>query len=984
MCRTLLNSAILSLMVIPCAHSQTPPRPATANPQSTSVLTTAEEISLDLIVRDKKGRRVSDLKPSDIQITDDGSPVKVSDLRLVSASSDHMVTLLFDRLEPGPARSARAAAFTILKMAPANGIAFTVLKVDARLRLFQEFTTDREALKNAVEAATGAPKTDPQKKSSAAEQMLLTAAAGSMDSQDRVKAQITLAALQESQRIVEDQHARPSLAGLLALARAERKLPGRKTIIYFAQGLQADSNSRDLVRSIIGTANRAGVSIYSIDANALDEKGTEAMMAGLALSNASAAGRSGLGGVPASSSRAPPPIDTTPPGMKTMAQEQMARIEISGRSVSQNALAELSAGTGGMYIATTDQIRKPIRRMIEDMSTYYEVSYAPSIQKYDGRFRSVSVNPTRRGLVIQARTGYFALPPASPVGIRPFEASLLKVLSEPQPPTELQFRSEVLRLGKMPDGNASSLILEVPLSDVDIHPDPNTNLFSVHLSMLARIKDKSGTVIDTFSEDLPRHGALEAQERARSEIVTFERHFTAAPGQYTLETAVIDRNSGNAGAQRMNFEIPPEVANGPAISDVSLVRRTDGFNADADPFEPLQFEARKVIPNISGRVPPDASDISLFFLLHPDPHASSKPKLEIEVRKDGEPIGRVPLQVAVGNGQGPIPYMASIRSTSLPGGTYEAVVILTQGGQRAERSTSFTLAGPDLASSTVGSHEMPGAAIRAGNASVSDSDTAVLGNPPPLHQRLEIVPHRGDTLISPPEDAQALIESARERAMDYSAALPNFSCLEVTGRFIDPSGADRWRHKDTIAEILRYHDNTEQRVTLEVNGIRSQVAREDLKGTISHGEFGGLLNSVFNPSAKADFQWKETDTLGTGTVQVFTYRVALRNSTFMITADNGRRLKVGFHGLVYIDSATRGVRRLTLEADGIDPEFPIHAASFMVDYDYLAIGDHDYLLPITGQVKVTQGKRTHVLNEMEFRDYRRFAAESSLRFDASK
>jgi len=35
-----------------------------------------------------------------------------------------------------------------------------------------------------------------------------------------------------------------------------------------------------------------------------------------------------------------------------------------------------------------------------------------------------------------------------------------------------------------------------------------------------------------------------------------ERHFTAVPGQYLLETAVLDHNSGKVGAQRLTFDIP--------------------------------------------------------------------------------------------------------------------------------------------------------------------------------------------------------------------------------------------------------------------------------------------------------------------------------------------------------------------------------------------------------------------------------------------
>ena len=156
-----------------------------------------------------------------------------------------------------------------------------------------------------------------------------------------------------------------------------------------------------------------------------------------------------------------------------------------------------------------------------------------------------------------------------------------------------------------------------------------------------------------------------------------------------------------------------------------------------------------------------------------------------------------------------------------------------------------------------------------------------------------------------------------------------------------------------------------------------------MKGTVTHGEFGGLLDAVFSPQAKADFHWKETDVLGNGAVQVFTYKVALDHSQFSIRGSNNRLIKTSFHGLVYIDGATYGVRRLMLEAEGIPRDFPTKSAQITVDYDYVAITGHDYLMPATGVMKVVRGKRVE-LNEMEFRDYKKYGAESSIRFETPK
>jgi hypothetical protein len=231
---------------------------------------------------------------------------------------------------------------------------------------------------------------------------------------------------------------------------------------------------------------------------------------------------------------------------------------------------------------------------------------------------------------------------------------------------------------------------------------------------------------------------------------------------------------------------------------------------------------------------------------------------------------------------------------------------------------------------------------------------------------------------------QSIVEDARQRATSYGRSLPNFMCVEVTDRSIDPSGNGRWHRKDSMAELLRYLNNAETRTTLEVNGKASTLTRTDMEGThgtLSQGEFGGILNSVFEPSAKAEFQWKEAAAIGSETVQVLSYRIKHENSSWGLEGNNNWKEYPAFHGLIYVDAATKGVRRITMEADDLPPTFSIHSASMAVDYDYIAIGTHDYLMPIRGTVNLTKGKHEAVLNEMEFRNYRRYGSATKILFN---
>jgi len=1002
--------ALLALiLLVPQGYAQTAPSsvPAPPTPASTTstpvdrsqgtpatkaetptIITNVEEVTLDLVVHNKKNKPILDLKAEDIAVMDNGSAVRLSDLRLVTgaSSAEHSVTLVFDRLAPSAAKNAHDIATKILKMSPANGFSFSVLNVGGRLRLFQQFTSDRVAVETAIGVATEKDNGNKEDASALPEKNLIAVVQTGTDSsgarvstKDRNAARIMLASLQESQRIVQDQHCVPSLASLLALARTQRQIAGRKVVIFFAQGLMVDSNTRDMLRSVVGAANRSGVTIYAVDTNAIDEQAGEGLIASAAIGGATAAARMNPTPTTSGSGAAMQPLPQLPPGMQAQISDTMDQIEFEGLSGYRNPLAELAGSTGGAYIVPTDSLKKPLQQLFEDMTTYYEASYVPPIKEYDGKFRPVAVKPVRSGLKIRSRAGYFALPPGPGSGMKPFEAPLMKLLSESQLPSDLKFHSAVLRLGVLPDGNKNVLVIEVPEAELETRDDPNSNLYSVHLSIVAQIKNKAGEVIEHFSEDVPRHASLDSKGTAGSELITMQRPFLADPGAYVVEAAVLDRNSQKAGAQRLEFEIPSE-SSGPSLSDVTMVQRIEPSPAEIDSTEPMRYGTGKVVPSVSGNVPHGVKNISFFFVIHPDPDSAEQPRLEMEVLKSNEQIALLPMQLRKTAGPVSIPYLASIQSASLSSGDYEVIERLMQNGKTAEHAVAFRIEGPELASATA-----PESAT-----SKAPSDDAEVASQPELpgtdghrgrHLLISSLPD-GAVPAPSPDQIESVVASSRKRALDYTETLPNFICVEATSRSVDQSGNGNWKHRDSLAELLTYHNGQESRTTLQVNGKRSSLNRADLNSTwpISVGEFGALLKLVFSPSSKTVFQWKEAATLGdgSGTVEVLSYRVAHENATIDLSEGNNS-LGVGFHGLVYIDGATSGIRSITVEADGLPRSFAMHAVAMTVDYDYVAISARDYLLPVRSTVSLQRGRKEIELNEISFRNYRRFASRTKIK-----
>lgn len=947
--------------------------------ETPTIESNVDEVSIDMVVHNKKNKPVLDLKPQELSVTDDGMTAKIADLRLISGKTDaaeQRITLLFDQLDPSAATNAHNIATKILKMVPERGFELSVLNVSGRLHLFQEFTSDRDLLKKALALVTGDNAKLVADAVGASEKRLVSIAQKGADPsgaqvsvQQRDAGKIMLSSLEQSQQIVQDQHTQPALAGLQALARTQQRMSGRKVVIYFSQGLQPDSNTADALRSIAAAANRSGVSIYVINANGLDMRDYQKLVQTMA-----------IGGAMTARTMNPTPTAATATGpivgqaswIDKAVGSQLDRFETDGLEGHHDPLSGLAMNTGGSYIGANDNFRKPMKQMLDDLSTYYELSYVPPARDYDGKFHAVKVNPTRGGLRIRSRAGYFALPPNNESVVRPFETPILKALTEAQLPADLKLQSRILQLGNLSEGNTNSLIVEVPISELEMRDDANTNLFSLHASLVAQIKNQAGTVVQHFSEDVPKRSNLDSKETARAGFVTLQRHFSLAPGQYVLETAVMDRFSGKMGAERQNFQVT-SVPDGPSLSDVALVRRMDPYSEESDAFEPLRYKHSRIVPNVSGEVVPGTKDISLFFLVHADTDVSTPAMLEMQVLRNGSLIGQIPLQLPKESAGEAVPYLASIKASSLPPGNYQVTETFTQGGRVSERSANFRIGGPELASAA-----MPAAQPQANDVeAITDANLEAARIATHQAQHLVITALPPDAAGRPSnEEIENILSGARKHALSYSKGLPNFLCVEMTDRSIDPSGNGKWKHKDSFAELLRYRDSQESRTTLSVNGQRSDAKREDMNGPLSLGEFGGALSMVFNPSSKADFQWKETDALATGTVQVFSYRVAKANAS-MGLQDSSGKIYSGFHGLVYVDSATLGVRRVTLEADDL-ADFSIHAASVAVEYDYVAVGAHDYLMPVRGTISLHKGRHEADLNEIVFQNYKRYASQAKI------
>ena len=283
------------------------PSPARAQQTSGStVKTTVDEVLLDLIVRDKKGKPVTDLKPADITVLDNGAKQTLTLLSPGQRLRSHQHEWREDRARPaaasaardpglrgdGRSRPAQVGAYRRTRShqrRPAGtNVFYAVVAINTQLIVLQQFTRDKAALTKAIEHATGGlggPGMASESDAILAELKRNLAARTAQSGTDVLAAASQTASQPVAERLsgtgcetgvrharhaahgcaVTAQGTRLTLTALRALVEGQRSIPGRKSVIYFTSGMYLTPELDVPFRNLMSTANRDNVTFYSVD-----------------------------------------------------------------------------------------------------------------------------------------------------------------------------------------------------------------------------------------------------------------------------------------------------------------------------------------------------------------------------------------------------------------------------------------------------------------------------------------------------------------------------------------------------------------------------------------------------------------------------------------------------------------------------------------------------------------------------------------------
>jgi hypothetical protein len=226
------------------------------------------------------------------------------------------------------------------------------------------------------------------------------------------------------------------------------------------------------------------------------------------------------------------------------------------------------------------------------------------------------------------------------------------------------------------------------------------------------------------------------------------------------------------------------------------------------------------------------------------------------------------------------------------------------------------------------------------------------------------------------------ITKAREAAFAYSETLPNYLVQQITTRYQSDRPKEGWTAQDIVTADLTYQDGRESYKNIKVGNKSVNKSMEEIPGGArSTGEFSTMLEQLFENGA-ARFRPAGQETIHNRPAYRYNFEITRELSRWRIETTS-QLYYPAMKGSVWIDKETSRVLRIEQQGKPMPALFPFDTIESTADYDFIRLGTSGpYLLPVEAEVLMCQrGTSICSRNKIEFRNYRKFGAESDITFE---
>jgi hypothetical protein len=224
----------------------------------------------------------------------------------------------------------------------------------------------------------------------------------------------------------------------------------------------------------------------------------------------------------------------------------------------------------------------------------------------------------------------------------------------------------------------------------------------------------------------------------------------------------------------------------------------------------------------------------------------------------------------------------------------------------------------------------------------------------------------------------ATIDAVRDYALNYTKRLPNYTCTLTTRQTSRPLVTnDLGIQVNVTEEELGFVDSKEIRRITRIDGQPAGMSR---------GEFGNLLDIIFEPATGADVRWNRAATLEKRKkVDVLAFHVPQARG-YLFKRSGGRGdIRVPFEGFVYADAKTHEVLRIQMKCTMIPDNSEIRVFELTLDYKGTQVAGHEFVMPSDFTLHyMNSAEDCQHTNEGRYSACRQFSADATVRFEGEK
>jgi len=599
-----------------------PGSPQSSKQSPVSVLRTSSDlVRIDVEVTDKSGKPIKGLRADQFVVTDNGKRQDISsfsyaDIESIEAAGEEdakpvvvpvdnegpnapsaeaisdqlrdrrLIVLFFDltSMQTDDLIRAHDAAQKFVKQQMTKADVVAVVAFSTRITVLANFTNDRATINKAIAQLTANSSSD------LASPLYAAAENGEYDVQE-----YTGAAFTPDETEFNVFNTDQKLAAVEGLANVLGGIPGRKALVEFTGGItQTGEENRTQLRAATDAANRADVSIYSIDSRGLF---------------------------------------AVPPGGDTTTNSATGTSMFTGASVfhqtdqredSRDTLATLSTDTGGKAFFDLGDLSEAFPKIQQDNTGYYLIGYRLGADvKRDGRWRAIRVKVSAPGAHIRYREGYYAPRDFQHLEKEDRDQQLADAVNSDNPVVELPVAVETGMFRLSEQQTYIPVAAKISASALDWAEKHGKRQAEFDFAVDVRAVP-SGQAVAQLRDTTQVNLDPERFQQINQKNLLYQGGVVLAPGNYRLKFVARENESGKIGTFEENLVVAPAQPGKMTLSSVLLSSQlvpvqkssevqTKGQGVRAKlANSPLEINGETIVPSVT-RLFTQSQTLYVFF-----------------------------------------------------------------------------------------------------------------------------------------------------------------------------------------------------------------------------------------------------------------------------------------------------------------------------------------------------------------------------------